>query len=133
MTSTGTDSQLPTFGRLARRMLGTFAGALQNRVELFTVEFEEENDRVMKLVVLGVTAVFLAMTGVLLITGVIIFLVPEQYRVYAAGGFALLYLAGAGATGLTIKGLLQRSPFAESLNQIRKDAELLKASKNEQI
>jgi uncharacterized membrane protein YqjE len=125
MTSTDTEYQLPTLGRLARRTLGTVVGALQNRAELFTVEFEEENDRVLKMVVLGLTAVFLLEMAVLLLTGTIIFLVPEQYRVYAAGGFAALYLIGAVAAGLTIKKLVKKQPFSESLKQLKKDAELL--------
>jgi len=45
------DEQIPTLGRLARRTTATFLGALQNRAELLAVEFEEENDRVLRLVV----------------------------------------------------------------------------------
>jgi hypothetical protein len=33
------------------------------------------------------------------------------------------------AAGLVVKGLLKRAPFAESLNQLKKDAELLDAFK----
>jgi uncharacterized membrane protein YqjE len=129
MTTTDTDYQLPTLGRLARRTAGTFIGALENRAELFTVEFQEENDRLLKMIIFGVGGVFLAMIAVLLITGTIIFLVPEPYRVCAAGGFAALYLAGTVAAVLTIKKLIKTPPFAESLKQIKKDAELLEAFK----
>jgi len=125
MTSTDTDYQLPTLGRLARRTVGTLVGALQNRAELFAVEFEEENDRLLKMVIFGVSALFLLGMAVLLLTGTIIFLVPEQYRVYAAAGFTLLYFgAGAGAV-FTVKNLLKKTPFAESLKQLKKDAEVL--------
>jgi uncharacterized membrane protein YqjE len=102
---------------------------LENRAELFVVEFEEENDRLLKMVLCGVGALFLSMMTVLLLTGTIIFLVPEPYRVYAAGGFAALYLIGAVGAGLTIKKLIKKPPFAESLNQIKKDSELLDAFK----
>jgi len=127
MTTTDTDHQLPTLGRLARRTAGTFIGALENRAELFTVEFQEENDRLLKMIIFGVGGVFLAMIAVLLITGTIIFLVPEPYRVYAAGGFAALYVAGTVAAVMMIKKLIKTPPFAESLKQIKKDAELLEA------
>jgi uncharacterized membrane protein YqjE len=126
---TATDHQLPTLGRLAHRTLATCVGALENRAELFVVEFEEENDRLLKMVLCGVGALFLSMMTVLLLTGTIIFLVPEPYRVYAAGGFAALYLIGAVGAGLTIKKLIKKPPFAESLNQIKKDSELLDAFK----
>ena len=127
--TTDTDYQIPTLGRLARRTLATAVGALENRAELFTVEFEEENDRLLKLVIFAISALFLAMMGLLLVTGTIIFLVAEPYRVYVAIGFAVLYLGGAVAAIVTIKNLLKRAPFGESLNQIKKDAELLSAFK----
>lgn len=125
MTSTETDYQLPTLGRLARRTAATIMGALQNRAELFVCEFEEENDRLLKMLLFGVGALFFLGMGILLLTGTIIFLVPEQYRVYAAGGFTLLYLIGGAAAGLTVKKLVKKPPFAESMKQFKKDAELL--------
>jgi len=66
---------------------------------------------------------------VLLLTGTIIFLVPEQYRVYAAAGFGVLYLIGAVTAVLSIKKLTKTPPFAESMKQLKKDAELLDALK----
>lgn len=129
MTSTDSEYQLPTLGRLARRTASTIIGALQNRAELFAVEFEEENDRVLKMVLFGVGALFFLGMGVLLLTGTIIFLVPEQYRVYAAGGFTLLYLGGGTVAALTVKGLVKKTPFTESLKQLKKDAEILDSFK----
>jgi len=129
MTSTDTDYQLPTLGRLAHRTASTLVGALQNRAELFVVEFEEANDRVLKMVLFGVGALFFLEMGMLLLTGTIIFLVPEPYRVYAAGGFTLLYLGGGVAAVLTFKSLIKKATFTESLNQFKKDAEILDAFK----
>src|SRR4051794_27782316 len=126
---TGTDYQLPTLGKLARRTAATVMGALENRAELFAVEFEEENDRLLKLVLFGVGGLFLGMMSALLLTGVVIFLVPQEMRVWAALGFAVLYVAGTIASVLMIKKLLKQAPFAESMNQIKKDAELLDAFK----
>jgi uncharacterized membrane protein YqjE len=123
------EDQIPTLGRLARRTASTFLGALQNRTELLAVEFEEEHDRMLKLVLFGVSALFFAMLTVLLVTATIIFLVPEDYRVYAALGFAVLYLVGTVASVFALKGLLNKTPFAESLDQFKKDAELLDAFK----
>lgn len=123
------EQQLPTLGRLARRTVSTCLGALQNRAELFALEFEEENDRLMKMVIFGVMGMFLGMMTILLVTALVIFLVPEEHRVWAALGFAVLYLAGAVGSGLAVKGLLKQTPFAESLKQIKKDSELLDAFK----
>jgi uncharacterized membrane protein YqjE len=125
MTSTDADYQLPTLGRLARRTAATIVGALQNRAELFVDEFEEENDRLLKMALFGVGALFFLGMAILLLTGTIIFLVPEQYRVYAAGGFSALYLIGGIAAAMTVKSLVKKAPFAESLKQLKKDAEIL--------
>ncbi len=125
MTSPDTDFQLPTLGRLARRTTATIIGALQNRAELFAVEFEEENDRVLKMVMFGVGALFLLGMAVMLLTATIIFLVPEPDRVYAAAAFFLLYAIGGTASAMTVKKLVKKAPFVESLNQLKKDAEIL--------
>lgn len=123
------EEQIPTLGRLARRTAATLLGALQNRAELLAVEFEEEHDRMLKLVLFGVSALFLAMLSVILFTATIIFSVPEAYRVYTTLAFAVLYLLGTIAAIFVVKGLLKKTPFTESLDQLKKDAELLDAFK----
>src|SRR5262249_34937897 len=104
---TATDQQTPTLGTLTHRLVGTFIGALGNRADLFIIEFEEENHRLLGLVLFGAGGLFLAMMFLLLVTGTIIFLVPQEKRIYAALGFAVLYLAGAIGSGLMIKRLLK--------------------------
>jgi uncharacterized membrane protein YqjE len=120
---------MPTLGRLARRTVSTLVGALQNRAELFAVEFEEENDRVLKMVICGVGALFFLGLAVLLLTATVIFLFPESCRVYAAAGFFVLYAGGGVTAAFTVKKLVKKAPFAESLNQLKKDAEILDAFK----
>jgi uncharacterized membrane protein YqjE len=124
-----TDQQTPTFGSLTQRLINTCIGAVGNRAELFAIEFEEENHRLLGLLLFGAGGLFLAMMTVLLLTGTIIFLVPPEHRVYAALGFAVLYLAGTVVAGMMIRHMLKRKPFAESLKQFKKDAELLDAFK----
>lgn len=68
---------VPPLTRLVRKALATGFGALENRGELFMVEVQEERRRLILLVLLGVGASFLAMVGVLLLTGTILFLFPS--------------------------------------------------------
>jgi uncharacterized membrane protein YqjE len=124
-----TEYQTPTFGKLASRTIGTCLGALENRAELFVVEFEEESERMLQLVIFAAGGLFLGMMTMFLVTGIIIFVVPPEYRLYVAVGLAVLYLAGTVTAVFTVKKLLQKTPFAESLKQIKKDAELLEALK----
>jgi len=119
--------QAPTLGTLLRKTFSTGIGALQNRGELFLVELREEESRLIQLVVRGVGALFLAIMTALLITGTIIYLVPENYRLYVVGGFAALYLAGTLWAIFSIKAMLKRVPFGDTIAQFKKDADAIHA------
>jgi uncharacterized membrane protein YqjE len=123
------EEEVPTLTSLTHKTLGTTLGALENRMELFMIEVQEEKSRAITLIIVGIGALFLATMTLLLLTGAIIFLVPEEYRLYAVAGFLVLYLGGTIAAILNLKTLLKQVPFGESLNQIKKDSELLDAFK----
>jgi uncharacterized membrane protein YqjE len=63
--------------------------------------------------------------AVAVFSAVVIFLFPEQYRVYAALGVGVLYLLGAAALVARLKRRLRNEPFAGTLGQIKKDCECL--------
>jgi len=117
---TSNDHQ-PEFATMARKFAHTGLGALGNRAELFVVEWQEEKARLVEVMVWAVGLLFVCIMAMLLVTATIIFLFPEDERIYAAAGFAFLYLVGAVAAGFTIRSRLKRAPFAESIEQIRKD------------
>src|SRR5260221_14640940 len=119
------DHRAPSLAGLTRKTLTTGLGALENRAELFVVEVEEEEVRQFKLILMGVGALFLAMMTMVLLTGTILFLVPEEPRLWAALGFMVAYLGGTIAAIFNLKSLLKQAPFAETLRQVRKDRELL--------
>jgi uncharacterized membrane protein YqjE len=112
----------PGFISQLRKLGRTGLGALQNRGELLSVEWREENARLTEILVWAFGLAFLAMAGLLLLTVTIILLVPAELRIYAFAGFSVLYLAGALAAWFNVKALLKHEPFAESLTQIRKDS-----------
>jgi uncharacterized membrane protein YqjE len=117
----------PALGTLLRKTLGTGLGAMRNRCELFMVELQEEKSRLLQLFILGIGALFLAMMTALLVTGAIIFLTPERYRLYVVGGFAVLYLAATIWAIFSFKATLKRIPFGDTLAEFQKDAELTEA------
>jgi uncharacterized membrane protein YqjE len=63
--------------------------------------------------------------SLILLTGVVLFLFPESYRIYVAAVFGVLYLAAAIGLSLKVKQRLRAPPFPETINQIRKDSECL--------
>jgi len=77
--------------------------------------------------VLGMGTLFLSLMTALLITGAVIFLVPEEYRIYAVGGFAALYLIGTIWAIVSLKALLKKIPFGDTLAEFKKDSDLMEA------
>lgn len=115
----------PSLKGLARKVLSTGLGAIQNRGELFLVEAQEERERVIRVMVRSISGMFLGMMAILLLTGTVVFLVPAGYRIYAAAGFTLLYFGGSVWCLASLKPLLKQTPFEESVAQLKKDRELL--------
>ena len=102
------------------------AGALlHNRIELLAVELQEEEYRIMELLLLAGVALLLGIMALVLFTGIIIFLFEPQHRLYAAVALCLIYSAGAGLLGFRIKERLRAQPFSETIDQIRKDRDCL--------
>jgi uncharacterized membrane protein YqjE len=112
--SSGFGGLLGRFGRTAMRGINT-------RVELLAVEWQEERLRLRDLLLWSVALLFLVLSGALLITAAIIFLFPEDLRVYITAAFGLLYLCGAIAAWFGLKSGLKKEPFAESIDQVKKD------------
>jgi len=119
----------PGVGRLVQRITSTTVGALHNRLELLLVELQEEKGRLIEAVVVGVGLLFAVLLFLVTLTATVIFLFPEDYRIYALGGFTVLYLAGLIAGALVLKGIFKHKPFAESIRQVKKDAEWVESLK----
>lgn len=117
----------PDLSTLLRKTLRTGLGALHNRSELFAIELQEEKARLIRLIICGIGALFLAMMTALLITGAAIFLAPEAYRLHVVGGFAVLYLVGTLWAVVSIKAMLRKVPFGDTLAEFKKDSELTEA------
>ena len=118
------NSDGPKLGTLARRVGRTFLGALDNRGELLAVEWQQEKERLLHLILCGAGVIFLGIMGMMLLTATIIFCFHEEYRLFVAGGFTLLYLGGAVFLFFTLKSMLKREPFEETLTQFKKDRAL---------
>src|ERR1041385_8527922 len=110
----------PKLSTLLGKTARTGLGLLHNRGELLLVELQEEKSRAVSVVMWSLGAMMLANFTLLLLSGMIIFLVQEPYRVYAAAGLTALYLVGTIVAVLRIKSLLKEAMFAETVAQFRK-------------
>ncbi len=110
------------------RRLGDAGLALvQNRVELFAVELEEQKVRLIRLLVLVAAAVFFANTAILVVTATIVFVVSERARVPVMIGLSVFYLLAAAAAFLVLRKELKEAPppFEGTVNEIKKDRQWL--------
>ena len=115
----------PGLFRALRKLATTLAAVLRNRVELFSVELQEERQRLVELLVLAGGVLVLGTLAVVVFSAVLIFLFAEPYRIYAALGVGVLYLAAAGVLAVRLRRRFRDGPFEETLNQIKKDCECL--------
>ena len=120
-TETKTESAFGSF----RKIGGIVAAVLQNRADLLALELQEEKYRLVEVLILVGIALALGMMALFVFTGVIIFAVPEAYRLWVACGLGVLYLLGIVMLASRIKRALKNQPFPESINQIKKDWECL--------
>jgi uncharacterized membrane protein YqjE len=65
------------------------------------------------------------------LTATIILLVPDESRVYAAGGFALFYLVVTVLGLLNLKALVKSAalPFTSTIDEVKKDRQWLESLK----
>jgi uncharacterized membrane protein YqjE len=122
-----TNPQAPGISTLLGRIGHTLLGSLQNRGELLVVEWQEEKSRLLAVILWAVGGLCAAVIGLVLATGLIIFLFPADSRMYVAGGFALLYLGVGVGSYFALKSRLSQEPFSETIRQVRKDAAVLEA------
>jgi len=121
------DSETTSSGTFAslRKIGGIISAVLQNRADLLAVELQEEKYRLVEVLILVGIALALGMMALFVFTGVIIFAVPDSYRLWVACGLGVLYILGIFALWSRIKKLLQNQPFPETISQIKKDWECL--------
>ena len=121
--------QPPGLITLVRRLVRTGVGAFQNRLELFAVEWEQERTRLAEAMLLAVAVVFLGILAVLLITLTLILLFPPELRICATAGFGVLYLIAAVVAFFSLRAQLRRAPFADTIDQAKKDRAWLESLK----
>lgn len=119
----------PQAGLLAsvRRMLATLLELGSTRLELVSVEIQEQIEYAASLLLWGIAAIFFASLTVLLLALTIVIACWDQHRLLAAGlvtaAFALIALVAA----LVVRQRLQSRPrfLSATSGELRRDAEAL--------
>ena len=111
----------------ARRLADNALAAVQTRIELFALELREEKTSALELLIWVCTALFFGMMAVITIIATIIILFPPDARIYATGGFALLFTIGAIWAYTRMRSRLKNQdvPFNDTINEFKRDREWL--------
>jgi uncharacterized membrane protein YqjE len=101
----------------------TFVAIAHTRLELLSIDLEEERERFMSLLILSLVALFSLMVGVVLITITLILAFWDSYRLIAIGSLAGIFLVTGSLTCWCIIKKYQSKPrlFLGSLLELVKD------------
>jgi uncharacterized membrane protein YqjE len=110
------------------RLGGTALALLRTRLELVTLEFEEEREWATELLVLLLCGVLLGLFALLFASIFVIAYFWDAYRLWAIAGVTLFYVALAVATYLRLQRLRREKPpaFAATLAELGHDVASLR-------
>jgi uncharacterized membrane protein YqjE len=104
------------------RLLKTLGNLVENRIELFLVESQEERVRLIEVLLLAVAGGVAALVTLLLITLTVVVIFWDTHRVLVLVLFSLAYAAAAAVAFCKLRTRLQRwRAFTATLEQIKKD------------
>jgi uncharacterized membrane protein YqjE len=110
-----------------RKLGRTGVALLQNRIELFSVELEEQKARLVKILVLAGVAIFVGNAALLAVSAAIVVLAGPEARVYVLIALSALYILVALWAFLALREELWDSPppFEDSVSELKKDGDWL--------
>jgi|APLak6261668527_1056067.scaffolds.fasta_scaffold00357_11 uncharacterized membrane protein YqjE len=118
------DSSLPpgllgSFRTLGENLIAT----LQDRIELVSVELQEEKFRLIQIFVRISAAVFAGMMAITFASLTLVYYCWEGYRLAVLGGLTLLYAGALVAMIVSLRRFLARQPkpFAATLQELGED------------
>jgi len=121
----------PGFVETLRRLCSRALRSLQNSVELFAVEVQEQKARLVKVLILTATAVLLANMALLVLTATIVVLAGPGARKPVLIALSLFYVLGAAGTFVLLRKELRSAPppFEDTVSELKKDFEWLNPQK----
>jgi uncharacterized membrane protein YqjE len=110
-----------------RSLSDSVLALLQNRLELFGVELQEQKERLIRVLILTAILAFLVNMAVIVLTITIVVLVGEKARGPVLIGLTLLYAAGATVAFFALRKELRSAPppFQDTVGELTKDRDWL--------
>lgn len=110
---------LESFRTLGEGLLG----AVEERLQLISIELQEEKFRLIRIFFWISAAVFSGMMAITFASLTLVYLFWESARLMVLGGLTVFYATGLAIIILAFRRFLARqpSPFADTLHEIRED------------
>lgn len=108
-------------------LAASLVGVAHTRLELLSMDLEEERARLISVLVMLFVALFCAGVGVVLLAILIAVAFWDSYRLLALAGLTAVFLAGAAAAVGGARRMLRAKPrlFAATLAELSKDRQHL--------
>jgi len=117
------ESSSYSFSGSVRRIGNSLLSLLQNRVDLFALELQEEKQWLVATILWAGAAMFFCGLAIIFVGFTLVWIVPDSARPWVLGGLSTLFilLAILGVVGL--RRLLREKPsaFSESVSELKKD------------
>ncbi|KMQ80791.1 putative transmembrane protein [Candidatus Burkholderia pumila] len=112
-----------------RRIISSAFAIFETRLELIGIELQEEKERLIGVLFLGLAAMMLALMALISLTVLIALFFWDTYRWQALGGITLLYALIAIGCGLRACSNLRDEPnmFDDTLAEFRKDRDIFRS------
>ena len=109
-------------------MAATAVALLRTRLELATVEFEEERERITAMLVLIVVATVFGCFALVALSVLVVVWLWDRSPLLAISGVTIFYVLIAAGAVLALKQQLQAHgrPFAATLAELERDAEAMR-------
>jgi uncharacterized membrane protein YqjE len=106
-----------------RRILSSAFAIFETRLELLGIELQEEKERLIGVVFLGLAAMMLTMMALITLTVLIAIFFWDTYRWQSLAGITAVYALTAIGCGMRARAVLRDAPnmFDETLAEFRKD------------
>lgn len=124
------DAQGPGLREAGQQTLATALDIARTRIELLTLDLEEERLRLARLCLSALLTVLLLFIGLMLSLAWIVFLCDPAYRAWALGGLSGLFLLTALGCGVYWRQQMRQRPplLAATLAELAKDGAALRGN-----
>jgi uncharacterized membrane protein YqjE len=108
---------------------GGVLGAVQERLQLFSIELQEEKLRLVQTLVWTGVGLFAGMMTLTFASLAVVYLFWESARLAALGGLSVFYAAALGVAIFSLRRHLTRHPrpFAGTMNELKEDIACIQA------